>query len=585
MSDRLSELEGRVAALGDALGRLETRLAVLERRPAKAAGPRRAAIAPAADVTAAQVAGDFAAVSKHLALAGRTLLVLAGAFLLRAVTDSGAIPTWLGVALGCAYAGAWVALAHRDGPAKPWSAAFHGVSAIVIGFPLLFEATTRFHLLSPEVATVVLTGFTGVALAMAALRRLQAIAWLVEIGGIVTALALMVATAHLASPVLYLGAVGVATLWLGYVLDWIYLRWPIAFVTDLAVVFITMRAVSPTSAEGPRMVLVVQVAVMALYLGSIALRTLLLNRSVVDFEVVQTAVLLGVGVGGASYVTTSSGMGAAAVGVITALFGAATYAVAFAFVERRRAGKANFYFYGAVALVFVLAGTALVLPDAALSVTWAVLAVITAALSRTLRRATLAVHACIYGVAASIQSHALDHAGTALVASPAIAWPRVSAVVPLVVAGLLAATWLTGRTGAAPVPPQNRIPRCLLVASVALAAAGLLVGWLVPPLAGAPGPGASAGVTATIRTAVLVAGVLLLAWLGRREAWREAGWLAYPLLVVTGFKLVLEDIARSRPASLFLAFALYGAALILVPRLRRRDTPARPAATAPPAAA
>jgi hypothetical protein len=77
-------------------------------------------------------------------------------------------------------------------------------------------------------------------------------------------------------------------------------------------------------------------------------------------------------------------------------------------------------------------------------------------------------------------------------------------------------------------------------------------------------------VVATVRTGVLVAGVLVLAWSGTLEEWREAGWLAYPLLLVIAAKLVLEDIARSRPASLFLAFALYGAALILVPRLRRR---------------
>src|SRR5512142_357927 len=104
MSDRLSELEGRVAELGDTIRHLEARLAVLERRPATAAGPRRAAPAPTPDVTAAQVVDDFAAVSKNLALAGRTLLVLAGAFLLRAITDSGTIPTWLGIALGFAYA-------------------------------------------------------------------------------------------------------------------------------------------------------------------------------------------------------------------------------------------------------------------------------------------------------------------------------------------------------------------------------------------------------------------------------------------------------------------------------------------------
>jgi predicted tellurium resistance membrane protein TerC len=117
-----------------------------------------------------------------------------------------------------------------------------------------------------------------------------------------------------------------------------------------------------------------------------------------------------------------------------------------------------------------------------------------------------------------------------------------------------------------------------------VAAVGLAVGWLVPPLAGAPGPGANPGVVATIRTAVLVAGVLLLAWISRSERWHEAGWLAYPVLVVIGMKLLLEDLARSPPASLFLAFALYGAALILVPRFRRREQHEPGASAAEPAA-
>ena len=592
MQDRLSVLEERVGELVESLRLLERRVASLERRPAPAPATRPAAPRPSTaagqphDVTAPDVSGDLAAFSKHLALAGRTLLVLAGAFLLRAVTDSGAIPGWLGVALGCAYAGVWVALAYRVGPAQPWSAAFHGIAAILIGFPLVFEAATRFRLLSPGGAAAVLTAFTAVALGVAVLRRLQILAWLVEIGGIFAALALMIATGHLAPSALYLVLVGVAALWLGYVLDWVYLRWPIAFATDLAVVVLTLRATGATTAEGPLIALLVQVAVLGLYLGSIATRTLLLNRAVVDFELVQTAVLIAVGLGGASYLSVHSGMGGAAVGVVSILFGVVTYAIAFAFVERRQQSKANFYFYGSIALVFVLAGTGLLLASSsALEITWAALAVVSAGLARTMRRFTLAVHACIYGVAAAVQSGALSYAGMATVASPLVAWPSAPAALLVVVAGLAAAAWLTGRIADTPLPAQNRIPRCFLVAALAVAAAGLLIGLLVPPLAGAPGPEASAGVAATVRTSVLVAGVLLLAWAGRHESWREAGWLAYPVLVIIGCKLVLEDIARSRPASLFLAFALYGTALIVVPKLRRRE-PAQPrTAAAPPSAA
>jgi hypothetical protein len=582
MSDRLSEFEAKLGEMGESLRVLERRIGALEQRravataPAAARGPARPS---AADATGADVSRELAALTGNLTLAGRTLLVLAGGFLLRAITDSGAIPAWLGVALGCAYAGVWVALAYRIGAAQPWSAAFHGVAAILIGFPLLVESTLRFRLLSPAAAVVFLTGFTGVALAVAARRRLHLFAWLVEIGGIFTALALMIATGLLAPPVLYLALLGVAALWLGYVLDWVYLRWPVAFVADLSLVFLTLRAVGATSAEGPRTALLVQVVVLALYLGSIATRTLLLSRAVVDFEVVQTAVLIAVGLGGASYLSVNSGLGQAAVGVVAIVFGAATYATAFAFLERRQRSKANFYFYGTIALVFVLAGTGLLLQETALSITWAALAVLACLLARRLQRYTLAVHGCVYAAAGAYQGGALSHAATAVVSSVAVPWPPASPALPVIVIALFAAAWSTGAPGAAPLQPAQRVPRCATIGILAIATSGLLLGCIVPLFAGSPGPGANVGVAATVRTAVLVAGTLLLAWVGKRESWREAGWLAYPVLVVAGFKLVLEDIARSPPASLFVAFALYGTALILVPRLRRREARRAPAPT------
>ena len=98
------------------------------------------------------------------------------------------------------------------------------------------------------------------------------------------------------------------------------------------------------------------------------------------------------------------------------------------------------------------------------------------------------------------------------------------------------------------------------------ASRALMVVWAAQ---GPPPTAAGAWPLATIRTAVLVAGVLLLAWAGRRERWHEAGWLAYPLLALAGLKLLLDDLVHSGPAALVVAFGLYGGALILVPRLRR----------------
>jgi hypothetical protein len=136
----------------------------------------------------------------------------------------------------------------------------------------------------------------------------------------------------------------------------------------------------------------------------------------------------------------------------------------------------------------------------------------------------------------------------------------------------VACAWFGSRPATAGTtrPFSSRLPQLALVTLAAAGAAGLLIGGLVPMLAGTPGSEVSRGAVAAIRTAVLVAGMLFLAWAGRHEPWREAGWLAYPLLVITGVKFLFEDLPSGKPATLMVSLGLYGAALLLVPRLRPR---------------
>ena len=535
MPEPISELEARVAELAAAQERLAERVRALEAR----AGGRAASVplrspGAARAVRAGGAAVDHLPASRHLALAGATLVALAGAFVLRAITDAGVVPAGVGVALGLAYAAGLLALAARAGTAPV--AVYRGLAALLVALPLL------------------------------------ALAWFAELGAIATALSLAFATDRLAPPLAALVLLGVVALWLGYVLDWFHLRWPIALVVDVAMLVLAARAVAPGAAEGPRTAIAVQGFFMAAYLGSIAVRTLLLRRSVVDFELVQTAAMIAVGLGGAAFVTLRTGSGALALGALCGIFAVASYAVAFAFVERRQRGSDNFQFYASAALVFAVASTALVLSGPALALAWASLAVVAAAAARARHRLTLAAHASLFAVLAAIHAGALSRVALTMLATPSSPWPRTPAPLPWVVVAMAAVTWLTAGVPLAPPRPHQRAPRCALLATLALSAIGLALGWLVP-LFGGPGPAAGAWPLATIRTAVLVAGVLLLAWAGRRERWHEAGWLAYPLLGLAGLKLLLDDLVHSGPAALVVAFGLYGGALILVPRLRRPPPP------------
>jgi hypothetical protein len=81
----------------------------------------------------------------------------------------------------------------------------------------------------------------------------------------------------------------------------------------------------------------------------------------------------------------------------------------------------------------------------------------------------------------------------------------------------------------------------------------------------------SAPALAVLRTALLSISAVVLPLLGRFGRLREAVWLVYPLLVAGALKLLFEDLRAARPAALVLSFALYGGALILAPRLAKRD--------------
>ncbi|HET8541803.1 MAG TPA: hypothetical protein VFL83_18140 [Anaeromyxobacter sp.] len=560
--------------MSDSLHKMELRVGTLERAlpPAIARRVRAAAAAtaaPAGDAAAAMLRQDAASVAGTMSLAGRTLLVLAGAYLLRALTDTGRVPTWLGVAMGFVYAGLWIAACDRAaGKRLLASAGFHGAAAVVIGFPLLFEATARFKLLPTWFAAILLSGFTAVALAVAARRRFQPLAWLVVLGAIPAAYALMFAQGRVAPPLVFLIVLGTVTVWLGYVVDWHGLRWPVAAAVDLAVLFLAVEAVRPGAPDGPITAIVVQFCLIAAYLGSTAVRTLGLRRSVVAFETVQTAAVLLTALGGAAFVTARAGMGATALGALSLTFGAAAYGVAFSFVERERT-PANFYFYTTAGLAFVLAGAGFLLDPAPRGLFWAGLALGAACAARKAERLTLATHAAAYALAAAISGGLLAHAAEAAFDSPAVPWTPATAAHVVIAAAVAFSAWALGSAPARRW--HERGPRVVLLFLLAFAAAGLVIGGIAPHAAGVPGAGADPAIVAMIRSVVLALGALALAAMGRTATWADARWLAWPVLGIGGIEMALQMIYyQSRASTLFLALGVYGAALILVPRLRRR---------------
>jgi hypothetical protein len=499
---------------------------------------------------------------------------MGGAFLLRALTDSKMLPTPIGIACGLLYGSFWLVMADRAGRrAERWNAGFHALVTSMVGFPLLWESVTHFALVGPGTSTAIMAALTAAALAVAVRSRLQAVAWIVVMPAVATSLLIIEATGDVAAAALFLIGLGVATLWLGYKpLGWIFLRWPVAAVADLCVLAFAMRASTPSWTDAPLAVIAIQLLLLTSYLASIVIRTLVRGREVVPFEIVQTLAALGVGFGGAIYVASVTGAGDHVLAAINLAAGVGCYGVALAFVATRQGLRQNFYFYTSLGIVLILVSTSLLLDRPAAAVAFSALAIVAAWLARRVDHLALNLHTVGYALAAARQSGLLASASDALLAPASAAWgPFVPVALLVLVVSI--ACWLAPMSRHAESwGPFSRLPRLMLTVLLVWTLGGWLVMLLTVWLSGVPGAGADAGVVATIRTMVLALSTLALAKLGALERFSESGLLVYPVLIAGGVKLFTEDFRSSQPATLFVALALYGVALILAPRLVRRST-------------
>lgn len=564
-------MEERLAQLESTLERVQKRLLKVERRLAElegdiVPGPHLDELVAPQRPDAAQQAPMVGTVT----LLGRSLLIFGGAYLLRALTDAGLLSSAAGISLGLVYALLWLVLAYRGAaPAQRTSAAFYGATSILIALPILVEATTRFTLLAGGAAAVALGAYSALALAVAAVRNLRTIAWLTVSGATLTALVLMRGTRAPLPFSVYLLLLGLAGLWIAYQRGWKGLPWLAAGGADLGIVLVAVFVSSERWATDPVAAMVVEVLFVTAYLVSFAVRTHVQGRQAGGFEVVQGGLAVLIGFGTALRSAPEAGAATTALGAVGLALGAGAYALAFA-PETRLTRRHNFFYYTSLGLVLVITGTSLLLPGSVAGLAWAVLAVALAWLSGRFGRVTLSLHCALYLLAATASSGLATAAAHAFVAPATRAWPPVSiwhlAVVAATVACLIIpVTQRSERWGR-----LARIPQLLVMLLAAWGLGGTLIIALAPVVGATPGDGADGAAVAALRTAVLAAAAVVLAWASRRPRWPEASWLVYPVLVAAGIKLVAEDFPHGRPVSLFVALALVGGALILSARLLRR---------------
>jgi hypothetical protein len=556
MKDRIAELESRLATV-------EERLSVLEgNKPAIVAADE-----PVPESTAARrmVAGA----PTHI---GHTLLIFGGAYLLRAITDFQFVPTAIGIFMGATYAVFWLYMAYRksSAEAKRTTGAILGALSIVLIMPLLVEATQHFKLLTGTQSALALAIYCSLALGVALTRDLRTLAWMTTAGGIATALALMMVShaAYIVATILIL--LGLATMWITYSKDWLGLQWLGAVGANSVVLGLVGLSTTDKWSIEPQTAAVFAMFLLLSYLVSFVYRSHVKGQDVAMFEPMQSLAASGIAFAAAIVAARFGEFGLGMMGVLSIVVGGSAYALAFS-PETRRARGRNFFFYSTLGLLFVLAGSGLMLPHNAAAILWSLLAVLMAVLSGRTGRVALSLQCTLLLLAAGIYSGILATGLQALAGEAGPGWPGLHGPHVVVAIATVACLFIPVAQRSERWGKLARIPQLTVLALSVWEIGGLMVAVLAPALAATASEAPNLALLASIRTAVLAVAAVMLAISSRHWRWPEARWLAYPLLILVAIKLFSEDFPHGNAATLFVSLAFVGSAVLLVAKVIKRD--------------
>lgn len=525
------------------------------------------------------------ALFRFVTLAGRTLIVLGGAFLLRALTDAGFLPSAFGIAAGLLYAAIWLVMALRAPlPEERTSASFHGFAAAVIAYPLIVETTIRFHSMQTDVALPLILIFFAAGTGISLRRNLQAIGWISVLFAVIACMALAAGARDLLYPSIALAVMVAFLEWAAPHGSWTFLRWPaaIGLNTELLLV-VAIAGREQGLPEGyralnfPAIFAVASGIITVHFVGAIIRAAKKMEPRTV-YGVLQLIGCLTV-IGaltaqfGHRYVTACR-----AAGLLLLLLGAVCYLFGYFAVGQRPGKETHCLYLTSSGAILILMGTRIFLGSQVLAIGCFVAAVILAALSVNRgREIMLKFHAAACLAVGAAASDAIVYAGEGIFGSPGAAWHPLA---PLSIMGGVSFLACYVILIAKHRGPEMRADE--LIADTITAA---LAGWMVAGaacrgLAAAIGGGGAAAAAvagghtlpdasaiAAVRTAVLAVLAIVMAWSARRFSLRELGWLVYPVLLLGAVKLLFEDLPNGRPVTLFVALAFYGSALFAAPRL------------------
>jgi hypothetical protein len=498
-------------------------------------------------------------------VAGRSMLGIAGAYVLRAIAESGSFPRLAVVVLALTYAGMWLVWAARAATAARFTRFAYAVTASLILVPMLAELTLRFQVLPDAVTAALLSTYVVGAFALAWKRSLSSLAWVATGAALATALALLVVSHNLVTYMSALLVMAAASEFAAAGGRWRSLRFvafPAALVAALILVYIQSLPLSSRPdypSVSTSVVLALATLLFVIYGVSTAYSTILQRQAMSIFALVQavtTFILAAV-----SWLWFAPGAGRIALGCFCWILAAACYAAAFVRFDRV-ADERNYHVYSTWSVALVMTGSFLLLAPTAQALFLSALAIAATLTGVRIARLTLEFHGLVYLTGAAFSSSLLTYAARALTGT----FPTAPGWLVWVVAVAALLCYAIGGRFRGDLWNQ-KLMRVLSAALAVSAVATFLVSGLVWLAASGMTLGESH--VAVIRTLITCALALALAFSGSRWGRSELVWTAYGTLAFVTAKLIFEDLPHGHSGSIAVSIFLYAVSLILIPRLAR----------------
>ena len=497
---------------------------------------------------------------------GKAALGFAGAFLLRALAETGSLPKLPILIVAIAYAYAWMIWSLL--PVDRFASATYAFTSALILSPMLWEATVRFQSLPTSAGAISIVAFVVLPLGLASRHSLQLIPWIAVLAAVSTDIALIIATRELVPLTLALLAIAAVTEILACFAPPTTFRAIPAITADFSIWLAVYVLGSASVPEGyhpvpPTTLMLLCTLLPIIYGSSIGFRIFVRRSRITFFEVGQITLTFGLAFFG--LMTASRNAAAPALGIFFLLLAAFCYwgtlrrFAADAHARNRRVSASW-------AAALLLAGTFLSLPDSFQIPFLCAAALLTAILYTRTAKMSLGLHASFYLACAAAVSCLTLYVWNSL-AGTVPASPDWRARVVALAAGICYAIESSHEVDAG----HRRLLWLIPSSIVAFTIAGCAIATTVRLAAGHFQLAASH--VSMIRTIVICVLALALGVASRRRH-IELRWIAYAAVALGALKLILEDLRFGNPASLVVSFLFYGLILIMLPRLTRNQADA-----------